>query len=124
VIGGRVLDASALVAFATRSSVYLDALVWTAVEESLVLVAPSTAVAAAVARLRDDERDVLEVLLRLPVTVVDDLTSARARAVGELGGDPVDAHAAACARDRGWPIVTAEPSRYRDRESLEVEQLP
>ena len=119
-----MLDASALVAFATRSSVYLDALVWTAVEESLVLVAPSTAVAAAVARLRDDERDVLEVLLRLPVTVVDDLTSARARVVGELGGDPVDAHAAACARDRGWPLVTAEASRYRDRQSLEVEQLP
>jgi hypothetical protein len=56
------------------------------------------------------------------VIVVDDLTGARA--VGELGGDPVDAHAAACARDRGWPLVTADAGRYRDRESLEVEQLP
>lgn len=37
VIGGRVLDTSALLAFATESSVYCAALVWTAVKESIVL---------------------------------------------------------------------------------------
>jgi antitoxin ParD1/3/4 len=35
-IGGRVLDASALVGFAAQSSVYAAALVWTAVEEGVV----------------------------------------------------------------------------------------
>jgi hypothetical protein len=53
VIGGRVLDASALVAFASGDSIYAAALVWTAVEEGIVLVVPSTAIAAAWAQLAD-----------------------------------------------------------------------
>ena len=55
-IGGRVLDASALVAFASQSSMYAAALVWTAVEEGIVLVVPSTAVAVAVAALAEKDR--------------------------------------------------------------------
>lgn len=124
-IGGRVLDTSALVAFAARSSVYAEALVWTAVEEGLVLVVPSTAAAAAVAELGEKDLPVLEVLLVLPVTVVDDLTLARARAVGHLGGDQLAAHVVACARDRGWPVVTAIADRYHAHAgTVEVEQLP
>lgn len=123
-IGGRVLDASALTAFASRTSVYVEALVWTAVEESLVLAVPSTAVAAAVAALGEN-LPVLEVLLALPVTVVDELTVGRARTVGGLGGDQTVAHVVACARDRGWAVVTAAADRYRDHTGLvEVEQLP
>ena len=123
-IGGRVLDASALVAFASRTSVYAEALVWTAVEESMVLVVPSTAVAAAVAGLSEKDLPVLEVLLALPVTVFDELTVSRARAVGRLGGDQLAAHVVACARDRGWPLVTADAGRYREHTGLvEVEQL-
>jgi hypothetical protein len=125
VIGGRVLDASALVAFASQSSMYAAALVWTAVEEGIVLVVPSTAVAVAVAALAEKDRSVLDVLLALPVTVVDDLTGARAYAVGELGGDALQAHAVACARDRGWPVLTADVERYAGRRRVvEVEQLP
>lgn len=111
-IGGRVLDAAALVAFASRTSVYAEALVWTAVEEGLVLVVPSTAVAAAWTQLEEKDHLVLDVLLQLPVTVVDDLTAARARAVGTWGGDPLDAHALLCASDRGWPLVTGDAARY------------
>jgi len=62
VIGGRVLDASALVAFTAQRSVYAAALVWTAVEESIVLVVPSTAIATAWADLEDKNHPVLEVL--------------------------------------------------------------
>jgi hypothetical protein len=125
VIGGRVLDASAVLAFASQSSVYAAALVWTAVEEGLVLAVPATAVAAAVAVLAEKDRAVLDVLLTLPVTVVDDLTAERAYAVGALGGEQLDAHAVACARDRGWPVVTAEAHRYAARDgAVEVEQLP
>ena len=51
---------------------------WTAVEEGIVLVVPSTALGKAWAKLTDKDHDVLEVLLRLPVTVVDDLTGTRA----------------------------------------------
>ncbi|HEY4421753.1 MAG TPA: hypothetical protein VGN22_19665, partial [Pseudonocardia sp.] len=90
-IGGRVLDASAVVAFASGRSVYSAALVWTAVEEGLVLSIPSTGVAAAWALLDEKDRPVLEVLLHLPVAVIDDLTAARARTVGWAGGELLEA---------------------------------
>ncbi len=123
-IGGQVLDSSAVVAFAAQHSVYAAALVWTAVEEQIVLLVPSTAVAAAWAELEDKHHPVLEVFLRLPITVVDELDAERARAVGLLGSPPVDAHAVACARDRGWPLVTADPDRYVPFGEVELEALP
>lgn len=123
-IGGRVLDAAALIAFASRASVYAEALVWTAVEEGLVLVVPSSAVAAAWTQLEGKDHLVLDVLLQLPVTVVDDLTAARARAVGAWGGGPVDAHALLCASDRGWPLVTGDAGRYSVELTRGVELEP
>jgi hypothetical protein len=85
---------------------------------------PSTAVAATVAGLSEKDQPVLEVLLALPVTVVDELTASRARAVGRLGDDQPAAHVVACARDRGWPLVTADAGRYCEHIGLsEVEQL-
>jgi hypothetical protein len=126
VIGGRALDASAIVAFATGRSIYAAALVWTAVEEGIVLVLPSTAIAAAWAQLPEKDHRVLEVLLQLPVTVVDDLTATRARTVGARGGDQLHAHALLCAQERGWALVTDDSDQYAgvDRAGVEVEQLP
>ncbi|MCX6464578.1 MAG: hypothetical protein NTW05_13470 [Pseudonocardiales bacterium] len=125
-IGGRVLDASAIIAFADGSSIYAAALVWTAVEEGLVLVVPSTAIAAAWAHLSEKDHPVLDVLLQLPVTVVDALDQSRARDVGALGGDTLDAHALLCAAHRGWPLVTADAARYQGRPSagVQIEPLP
>ncbi|MGH3821834.1 MAG: PIN domain-containing protein [Pseudonocardiaceae bacterium] len=124
-IGGRILDSSALVAFARGSSIYAAAAVWTAVEESIVLIVPSTAVAAAWAELGDEHLSVLEVLLHLPVTVVDSLDESRARAVGQLGGPQADAHAIACAQERGWPLLTADPDQYAayDHAGVDLEPL-
>jgi hypothetical protein len=125
VIGGRVLDASAVTAFARRESVYADALVWTAVEESIVLLIPSTVVAVVVAELDPKYHEVLDVLLQLPVTLVDPLDADRARTVGLLGGSQPDAHAATCGRERGWPVLTADAARYADLLGpVEVEELP
>jgi hypothetical protein len=89
-------------------------------------VLPSTAVAMAWSRLQRKDHSVLEALLQLPVTVVDDLTAARARAVGGVGGEQVDAHALLCARDRGWPLLTADPDRYHGigLAGVEIERLP
>lgn len=125
-IGGRVLDTSALLAFARGTSIYAAAAVWTAVEESIVLIVPSTAVAAAWAELADEHRLVLDVLLQLPVTVIDALDATRARAVGELGGPQADAHAIACAQGRGWPLLTAHPDRYirYQQTGVDLEPLP
>jgi predicted nucleic acid-binding protein len=125
VIGGRVLDTSAVVAFASGDSIYAAALVWTAVEDGIVLVVPATAIAAAWGQLPDKDHPVLEVLLELPVTVVDDLDATRARNVGALGGDPLDAHALLCARDRGYPLITADAARHAGRRNgVEIDQLP
>ncbi|MGH4026239.1 MAG: hypothetical protein ACRDRV_16825 [Pseudonocardiaceae bacterium] len=125
-IGGRVLDTSALVAFATETSVYCAALVWTAVKESIVLAVPSTAVAEAWTVLEGDKYPVLDVLLRLHVTVIDSLDGERARTVGMLGGPQTDAHAIVCAQQRGWPLVTGESIRYRcqGHAGVEIETLP
>jgi len=127
VIGGRVLDTSFLIAFATRTSVYSEAAAWTAVDRGVVLLVPSSALAVAAARLTVKDMPVLEVLLALPVTVADDLTVLRARAVAEvaaeLGVDLVSAHVVACARDRGWPVVTAEPGHYPSCSEVEVEPM-
>jgi len=126
VIGGRVLDTSALVAFATETSVYCAALVWTAVKESIVLAVPSTAVAEAWTVLDGDKYPVLDVLLGLHVTVIDSLDGERARTVGRLGGPQIDAHAIVCAQQRGWPLVTGESIRYRcqGQAGVEIETLP
>ncbi len=125
-IGGRVLDSSCLIAFATQASVYAAALVWTSVQENIVLVLPSTSVAAAWSGLEDKHRPVLEVLLRLPTAVVDELTTARARTVGDLAaGDLEAAHAATCALERGWALATGEPDRYHPfGAGLSIEELP
>ena len=115
-----------MVGFASGASVYAAALVWTAVEEGIVLAVPATAAAAAWAQLREKDHPVLEVLLRLPATITDELTAARARAVGGLGGELADAHAVLCARDRGWPLVTGDSARYSglDLSGVELESLP
>jgi predicted nucleic acid-binding protein len=124
VIGGRVLDASALIAFARGTSLYAAAAVWTAVEESIVLIVPSTAVAAAWTELTDEQQSVLDVVLNLPVTVVDDLDQVCARTVGQLGGPQADAHAIACAQQRRWPLLTADPARYARHEQTGVDLEP
>ena len=126
-IGGRVLDTSFLVAFASRTSIYAEAAVWAAMDRGVVLVVPTSATAVAAAQLTAKDMPVLEVLLELPVTVADELTTARARAVAvvaaELDTDLLTAHAVACARDRDRPIMTAEPDRYRGRADVEIEPL-
>jgi predicted nucleic acid-binding protein len=126
VIGGRVLDASAVMAFASQRSVYAAALVWTVVEEHMVLVLPSAAVAAAWSQLEVKYHPVLEVLLRLPNTVIDDLDADRARAVGQLEpGDLEAAHAVACAQRRGWPLVTTDAARYKEfNVEVPAEEIP
>lgn len=125
-IGGRVLDTSALLTFARGTSVYAAAAVWTAIEESIVLVVPSTALAAAWTELAAEHWPVLDVLLQLPVTVIDALSEPRARTIGQLGGPQADAHAIACAQERSWPLLTAHPDHYdRYRQTgVELEPLP
>ncbi|MHA6796448.1 hypothetical protein ACVGVM_23490 [Pseudonocardia bannensis] len=129
-IGGRVLDASALAAFATGRPVYVRALVWAAVEENLVLAIPSAALGRAWALLSPEHHAALQVLLDLPNTVIDELSPAVAQESGLLlaasGQDDIVAgQVASSARRRGWPAVTGEPGALRKLDSaVAVEELP
>jgi hypothetical protein len=131
VIGGRAFDTSALEHFATGRSIYARALVWAAVEQSDVLVVPTTALTAAWARIPPEAYPVLEVLLGLPNTVVEVLDGPAAYQVGLLlapageRGEPVTGHVLWCGRQRGWPILTAVPGPLRDLDpEVEIEELP
>jgi hypothetical protein len=129
-IGGRVLDSSALAAFAVGRPVYMRALVWAAVEENIVLAVPSAALGRAWALLEPEHHQALQVLLDLPNTVIDDLSTAAAQESGLLmaasgGGDIAAGQVAASARRRGWPAVTGDPGALRKLDTqVSIEELP
>ncbi len=129
-IGGRVLDASTLVDFALVRP-YPQALVWTAVEEGMVLAIPAAALATAWARTPTEAHDALNVLLALPNTVVEPLDIDTAQHVGRLlalGASDDDVRAGQvvhCGIRRGWPIVSGEPDLLRSLDArIEVDELP
>jgi hypothetical protein len=130
VIGGRVLDTSAVVQFASNTSIYMQSAVWVALEESLVLAIPATSLTEAWAQANPAGHDALEVLLGLPITVIDPLDAAQTRPVGELlAAAPAAAlragHVAYVARRRGWPVITAAAAPLRRIDpKLDVEELP
>ena len=130
VIGGRVLDSTALAAFAVGRPVYMRALVWAAVEANIVLAVPSAALGRAWGLVEQDHHAALRVLLDLPNTVMDELTPAAAHESGLLlaaaGQDDIAAaQVASSARRRGWPAVTGEPGTLRKLDTaVQIEELP
>lgn len=122
---------TAIVGFATGQSVYAEALVMTAIEENIVLIVPSAALAHASALVPPGHELGVDVLLGLPCTVVDVLDAAQARTAGVLlqqsgepGNDVAAAHVVLCARHRGWPIVTSDPEPLLTLDnSVEIENL-
>ena len=130
VIGGRVLDSTALAAFAVGRPVYMRALVWAAVEANIVLAVPSAALGRAWGLLEQEHHAALQVLLDLPNTVIDELTPASAHDSGLLlaaagHSDIAAAQVASSARRRGWPAVTGEPGTLRKLgTAVQIEELP
>ncbi|HEX3257989.1 MAG TPA: hypothetical protein VHS35_05705 [Pseudonocardia sp.] len=130
VIGGRVLDSTALAAFAVGRPVYMRALVWAAVEANIVLAVPSAALGRAWGLLEQEHHAALQVLLDLPNTVIDELTPASAHDSGLLlaaagHSDIAAAQVASSARRRGWPAVTGEPGTLRKLDTaVLIEELP
>lgn len=128
-IGGKVLDTSALVQFACRRSVYAHAVVWSAVDGDGVLAVPTAALTRAWASIAPDHHPALDVLVGLPVVVLDCLDrSARELGLflaGAASTDVVVGAVAWCALRRGWPVVTAEPGPLHavDR-AVQIERLP
>ncbi len=129
-IGGVVLDSTALLAFVAGRP-YAAAVVWHAVDHSVVLVVPTAALADAQARLTPADLEVLETLVDLPVTVVVDLARGEARQVAAMlakAGKPdclAAGHAAWTARNRGMRVLTSNPTLLRALAAdIEIDELP
>ncbi|MET0188847.1 MAG: hypothetical protein ABW212_07625 [Pseudonocardia sediminis] len=129
-IGGRVLDSSALAAFATGRPVYVRALVWAAVEQNIVLAIPSAALGRAWSVLEPEHHAALQVLLGLPNTVIHELDPTTAQEAGLLMAasgqdDIVTGQVVSTARRRGWPAVTGDPGALRKLDAaVFIEELP
>jgi hypothetical protein len=132
VIGGRILDTSALVQ-AARGRPYMQALLYVSHEHLIMLVVPAPCLADALASLDDPEDQArLFDLLRSPIAKVEHFGETEARGTGLLrsgsrpkGVGTACAHAAFLAADRGWPVVSATPGPIRAlHPDVEIELLP
>lgn len=115
-IGGKVLDASALAAF-VRGRISAFAWFSTARRAGIVLYLPSLALTE-VRTVRPDASEELAEALGHPTLVVGELDAASARQVDQLlmTADVFDAmagHVVHAARRRGWPVLSADPGRLR-----------
>jgi hypothetical protein len=130
VIGGRILDTTALVATA-RGSLYMQALLSTAHQRVIPLLVPATALADAFAGLKPDASHALATIMQFPLLTLAPLDEADARGSGILRAgvgvtaDTTAGHVAYLAAARQWPVVTGDPDRlcalYAD---IETEALP
>jgi hypothetical protein len=120
VIGGVVLDTSAVLDIATGATIYGQAFVSTAMTRGVVLLIPSTCLGRAWTAIPDTGLPLLDLLLEMPVVVVDNLDSATARGLGHVlrsASVPEDlqpsllaeGHVVYAARTRGWRILTRAP---------------
>lgn len=109
-----MLDAGAFIALERRQGIMVR-LAQTFADEGTPLVT-SAGVVAQVWRGGGHRQVPVAFLLRR--TRVVDLTSAVARVLGQMLGatgqtDAVDAHVVFLARERGWPVLTSDPSDLR-----------
>ena len=132
-IGGRVLDTSAIYAWSRRSP-YAEAVVWSSVQDHIVIAVPIPALAAALSQIRERDWDIVDALLDLPVTITTgDLTrvsvSSLVKTLRPAGSHAPAALTAAsvveAATSRGWPVLTSEPYPLHSlAPQLVIEYLP
>jgi hypothetical protein len=116
VIGGKVVDASALAALVRGR---ISAMAWfdTAWALSLPLYLPTLALAE-VRAVRPDAAPQLAEILGHPSVVLGELDAATAAQVDQLLlavgiFDACAGHIVHIARSRGWPVLTDDPERLR-----------
>lgn len=113
-IGGKVVDSSALAAYA-RGSVAMDAWLAVAAEVGIVLYLPAL-VLAEVGAVHADAKPYLTRLLDHPSVIHAELTRAEGQNVARLLADSktwdgTAGHVILVARQRGWPVLTTDPGR-------------
>ena len=133
-IGGRVLDTSALTDYAT-DRIYARALVGAAQRSgALVRAVPAAALLAARGRLSEPARAELAALVDFAPVVVDELTAETAARSGDLlararrrptGDVTALAQVVFSARVRAWPVVTSDPAPLLALDgAIEIDSLP
>ncbi|MEU3218704.1 hypothetical protein [Streptomyces sp. NPDC006971] len=129
-IGGRILDTTALTA-AARGSLYMQAMLSVAHQRVIPLLVPSTALSDAYADLKPDAAHALSAIVQFPLLTVAALDEADARGAGLLRSNldseagTTAGHVAYLAAARQWPVITGEPERLRALyPDIELEDLP
>lgn len=132
-IGGRVLDVTAIRDMTIGGTVYGRALLGFAVREAMPLVVPAAALQQVWAAVGEGEQPFLGFLLEMPVTVVVPLDAAGAERSGLLARavhadgrwDSAAAHTVHVAQTRGLAVVTADPTPLHALDPhLGIELLP
>jgi hypothetical protein len=132
VIGGVVLDATALADLAENRTPYASEVVDYAIATLRTIAIPTTVLMECWARVPEQSQIFLATFVAQPVVTVHELDEATAIDAGELAA-AVDApdtpagtmHAVHLARGRGWPILTAEPDVARHLDpGIRIEPLP
>ncbi len=125
-IGGKILDPSALAAQA-QGSIGMETWLAVTVPTGLVLYLPAVAAAEAQTVYPDNER--LGRLLRHPSVVLAELSRTDASKVARLLAeakvwDGCAGNVILVARQRGWPVLTTDPGRLqRIAPDLDVDLL-
>lgn len=131
-IGGRVLDLTAIRDVSTGGTIYGRALLGFAVTAGVPLVLPAAALLEAWSAADEAEYPFLADLLGLSVTVVEALDAEAAELAGGLSRNAyaagrwsaAAAHTVLVAQRRGLPVVTHEPGPLRELDqALDVELL-
>lgn len=134
-IGGRVLDATAITDIAIGRSIYAAAFLAAANDLGIALALPAAALHEAWARAGEADYPFVELLLALPLSVVEPLDGEAAARSGTAAGaglhrNPLAwnasaAHAALISRERGWPVLTADPAALQAIDpELAIDLLP
>jgi hypothetical protein len=114
VIGGRVLDTTALRAAATGTSLYAQAFITAARSTGIVLAVPAVAWQRTWRDSQLEDRPFLQLLREISIVVFDDLTPDAAQASSLLGSEhPLDVlHVAWSALTRDWDVLTSRPETF------------
>jgi hypothetical protein len=133
VIGGRVLDSTALHDLTIGRTIYGGAFLAAANDLGIVLAVPATALQETWASAAQDDFPFLDLLMDLPMSVVEPLDADAAQASGVLARvahasnswNAAAAHTVYVALDRSWPVLTADPVPLRAVDpAVQVDLLP
>jgi hypothetical protein len=114
VIGGRILDTTALRAAATGTSLYVQAFISAARTSGVVLAVPTVTWQCTWRDCRLEDRPFLQLMREMSIVVFDDLTEDAAQASGLLGtAHALDVlHVAWSALLRDWDVLTSRPEAF------------